>query len=123
MKILGGALIAAALIAAISVPPAQAQAPANLPAVAASLPHEWHWPPWANLDPLKDAEATTEQLSNGSLTVQRNPGGIAIFSLNGKTIRDIALGDGLFRPFTSADRFDLSDRFGIPITTVASGAP
>jgi quinol monooxygenase YgiN len=33
MKILGRTLIAAALIAAISVPPARAQAPANLPAV------------------------------------------------------------------------------------------
>jgi capsid protein len=28
-----------------------------------NLPHEWHWPPFADLDPMTDAEADTERLT------------------------------------------------------------
>jgi lambda family phage portal protein len=33
-----------------------------------SLPHKWQWPGWDYMDPLKDAQADTERLHNGTTT-------------------------------------------------------
>jgi len=38
---------------------------------AADIPHEWHWPGYAPLDPLKDAQADHARLSNGTVTYQQ----------------------------------------------------
>ena len=38
---------------------------------AADIPHEWHWPGYAPLDPVADATADHARLSNGTDTYQR----------------------------------------------------
>jgi lambda family phage portal protein len=40
--------------------------PANLPDI---LPHKWRWPGFSTIDPLKEALADTERLSNGTDTL------------------------------------------------------
>jgi lambda family phage portal protein len=34
-------------------------------------PHEWHWPGYQSIDPVADAQADHERLSNGTLTYRR----------------------------------------------------
>jgi lambda family phage portal protein len=44
--------------------------PGYLPDLTAygALPHKWQWPGWDYMDPLKDAQADTERLHNGTTT-------------------------------------------------------
>lgn len=37
----------------------------------AYIPHEWHWPGYEPLDPVKDAQADHQRLSNGTMTLQQ----------------------------------------------------
>ena len=37
----------------------------------ADVPHEWHWPGYAPLDPVTDAAADHARLSNGTVTWQQ----------------------------------------------------
>ena len=36
--------------------------------ITAATPHEWRWPGFESIDPLKDAKADTERLANGTAT-------------------------------------------------------
>lgn len=79
--------------------------PANIKTVA-DIPHEWHWPGFAPLDPLTEATTDHQRLSNGTLTWKQ------YWAARGYDWKDIMLQQEQERELIKR----LGLRFGMPAT-------